>query len=180
METQSRSENARVSKNFESTVKTAQKMFQKTALRDFYQNSKVQSSYATTNNIVKQNIAFPPKKSDFRQRNWTAYECNNSNVFFGEKHATQNMEKTPAKSVTAALFSNCRQQNADILSIFFALMSDPGQPDRFECFMWRSKFNRTKQVIQAQPDQVWLHWCKVFKCTDSHLWEKLKKKYFPW
>ena len=54
METQSRSENVRVSKNFESTEKTAQKIFQKTALRDFYQNSKVQSSYATTNNIVKQ------------------------------------------------------------------------------------------------------------------------------
>ena len=67
------------------------------------------------------------------------------------------MEKTPAMSVITALFSNCRQQNVDILSILFALRSDPGQSDRFECFMWRSKFNRTKQVIQAQPDQVWLH-----------------------
>lgn len=62
------------------------------------------------------------------------------------------------------LFLHCWQQKVDIVRVLFTLRTDSCQFDWFQGLMRWVKFSRTVQVIQAQPDEIRFHWCKIFEC----------------
>lgn len=67
------------------------------------------------------------------------------------------------------LFLHCWQQKVDIVRVLFTLRTDSCQFDWFQGLMRWVKFSRTVQVIQAQPDEIRFHWCKIFECLYGHL-----------
>lgn len=77
-------------------------------------------------------------------------------VVHGRDNSTTQFKRT--------LFLHCWQQKVDIVRVLFTLRTDSCQFDWFQGLMRWVKFSRTVQVIQAQPDEIRFHWCKIFEC----------------